>query len=360
MSQTQAYLTLCCREQWMGGLFWHVQCQGDGLCLEPDAFRGTVCLPPIDGGESGFVWSHLRLKAQVPPEAAVKVFARASDDGVWQAWSALEERPEAMVELFGQPVGSGQDLLLSCRGRYLWLALEMTAGGVERPMVEQVSLRMWGDHMVDYLPAIYQGQSFTYRYLSIFNTMLQDMEAAVEDLPRQLDPASASEEMLRFLAQWLCAQPDAPVEELRRRLPGMLEEYETMYTVEGVSRSVERLTGRRPLLIEHFAVDPNDPDCRDPALYRRLYGEEPYRLFLLLPNDTFTSQRQLERFLEQMGELIPAETELELILLKPCVQLDWHTYLGINSRIGSYVPAAINESMTIHYDTTIGGPDHER
>ena len=48
------------------------------------------------------------------------------------------------------------------------------------------------------------------------------------------------------------------------------------------------------------------------------------------------------------------------MLLKPCVQLDWHTYLGINSRIGEYVTAVIDELVTIHYDTTIGGEDHER
>ena len=60
-----------------------------------------------------------------------------------------------------------------------------------------------------------------------------------------------------------------------------------------------------------------------------------------------------------MRELTPAGTTLELVLLKPCVQLDWHTYLGINSQISGYIPAAINEKVTIHYDTTIGGADHE-
>ena len=63
----------------------------------------------------------------------------------------------------------------------------------------------------------------------------------------------------------------------------------------------------------------------------------------------------MERFIERMGQLTPAETEMELVLLKPCIQLDWHTYLGINSRIGDYIPAAIDDSVTIHYDTTIGG-----
>ena len=82
-------------------------------------------------------------------------------------------------------------------------------------------------------------------------------------------------------------------------------------------------------------------------------------MFVLLPQDTFSTQQEMEHFLRSMEELIPAETELELVLLKPCVQLDWHTYLGINSRIEGYVPAVIDESMAIHYNTTIGGTDHE-
>ena len=209
--------------------------------------------------------------------------------------------------------------------------------------------------MVDYLPAIYQGQDFTYRYLSIFNTLLMGMEADIEALPRQLDPGSASDGMVDFLARWLCMEPEKGEEDLRARLPRILDEYETMYTVEGVRRTAWRLTGRKPWIIEHFAVDPNSPACRNPALYRRLYGEDPYRFFLLLPQGTFEKQQDMERFIERMGQLTPAETEMELVLLKPCIQLDWHTYLGINSRIGDYIPAAIDDSVTIHYDTTIGG-----
>ena len=48
------------------------------------------------------------------------------------------------------------------------------------------------------------------------------------------------------------------------------------------------------------------------------------------------------------------------MLLKKCIQLDWHAYLGINSVVGSYVPAAIDENTTIHFDTMIGGHDIER
>lgn len=366
MSQTQQYRTLCLPEQWRGSLLRQVRAEERGLELEQGALWGAAALPPVDAGENAFVWDRLKLTAHVPDEAGVRVYARASDQPDWPDWVGLEqaERPaDWLRERFGPPLPPGSDLLLNCRGRYLWLALELATGGGASPNVEAVSLRQGGDHMVDYLPAIYQDQDFTYRYLSIFNSLFQDMEAAIDDLPRQLDPSSASEEMTRFLAQWLCVGPEDGLEELdrlRAALPGILDTYEEMYTPEGVCRSVERLTGRCPQLIEHFQVSPNDPDCRNPELYRRLYGERPYRLFVLLPQDTFAGQREVENFLHNMAGLLPAEVELELVLLRPCIQLDWHTYLGVNSAIGGYVPAVINESMAIHYNTTIGGTDHEQ
>ncbi len=360
MSQTQQYRTICLPEQGRGSALRQTELAAEGLRLRTGALWGAAVLPAVDGGERGFQWSRLRLIASLPAEAGLRVYASASDERERPELRGLEtaESPALWLrERFGPPLAAATDLLLRCRGRFLRLALELTAGGGDGPCVKAVLLRQGGDHMVDYLPAIYQGQDFTYRYLSIFNSLFQDMEDAIDELPRQLDPASASEEMLRYLASWLCAGPEDSVEDLRRRLPHILEEYESMYTLEGVKRSVERLSGHRPQIIEHFSVDPNDPTCPDPALYRRLYGERPYRLFVLLPQDSFSGQREMERFLKGMEELVPAETELELILLKPCVQLDWHTYLGINSRIGGYVPAAIDESTAIHYNTTIGGTE---
>ena len=340
----------------MGGRFFRTECRDDALRLKEDAFAGTVCLPPIDSGEGAFRWTRLRLTADIPQDAGLRVYARASDYADWPDWKEISGGgTEELRRNFGDPAGNGTDILLSRTGRHLWLALELTASGEGRPSVEALSLRMSGDHMADYLPAIYQEDDFTWRFLSIFNSIFQDMEAAIEDLPRQLNPASASPEMLEYMAQWLCMDAESDADALRERLPDVLDEYETMYTPEGVRRSACRLAGRNPLLIEHFRVNPNAPDCRNPGLYRKLYGEDPYRFFLLLPQGTFAERRDMERFLERMRDRIPAESSMELVILRPCVQLDWHTYLGVNSQIGDYIPASIDESMTLHYDTTIGG-----
>lgn len=362
MSATQKYLNLCREEEWKLGRFRQTRCQGDSIVLESGAFRGAVCLRPVDSAESGFRWSRVKIRARIPRDADIRIYARASDNDEWSAWSEPmeEEKTRELSELYGPSVGMGKDILLDLTGRYLWLALELIAGGSEGPRIECVSLRMGGDHMVDYLPSIYQGQDFTYRYLSIFNSLFQDMEREIEDLPRKLEIGSADEEMLSFLAQWLCVGQEGSADRLRTLLPDVLDDWETMYTVEGIRRSARMLTGKEPYVVEPFTVDPNDPSCRDPELYRRLYGEDPYRFFLLFPHDTFATQRDMEWFLNRMRDRIPAGTEMELVLLKPGVQLDGHTYLGVNSRIESYTTASIRENMTMNYDTMIGGPDHEQ
>ena len=241
----------------------------------------------------------------------------------------------------------------------IYLGKLLTAAGAGSPVVHALRLWMGGDHMVDYLPAIYQEEDFTRRFLSIFDSVFTDMDRAIDRLPGQLDYEHAGGELLRYLAQWVCVEGGDRDELVRERIRTALSDYEDLYTVEGVRRSVRRLTGREPILIEHFQVSPNRPDCKDPELYRRLYGDDPYRFFVLLPEDAFSSQRERRQFQRDMEEVIPAGMTMQMIQLKPCVQLDWHTYLGINSQVGGYVPAAIDEQVTIHYDTTIGGVDHE-
>jgi len=146
---------------------------------------------------------------------------------------------------------------------------------------------------------------------------------------------------------------------LRERIATALPDYETQYTAEGIRRTIRRLTGKDAHIIEHFNVSPNRPDCSDPVLYRKLYGEDPYRFFVLMEENAFSGQREMEQFLQKMEDRIPAGTELELVLLKQSIQLGWHTYLGLNSRVGGYVPAVVDQNITIHYDTMIGGTNHE-
>ncbi|MBO4915647.1 MAG: hypothetical protein J5449_10640 [Oscillospiraceae bacterium] len=357
MSATQKYLNICLREQWLQGCLWRCECSGGSVTLDPQVYRGAIYLAPIDSAENGFEWDRVKLDAALPKDGGIRAYALALDTDDLPEWPREGEGRDPQ-ELFDAPTAAGRDFLLSgMHGRYLFLALELSRGGPVLPEIRSVSVRMGGDHMVDYLPGIYRGDDFTYRFLSVFNSVLQDTEKKIDDLSAQLDPSSAQTDMLGFISHWLCREPTGDEDALRKELPELLKSYETLYTPEGVRRSAKLLTGVEPTVIEHFSVDPNDPDCCNPELYRRLYGDDPYRFFLLYPQEVFHNRSEIEQFMRDMRVRIPAESEMELVLLRPCVRLDWHTYLGMNSRIGGYVSAAIDDNTTIHYDTIIGGEE---
>jgi len=368
MEPIQRYLEYCCAEQWKSGLFYRTEPCGDGLRLDhASAVTGFYCTAAIDSGENGFGWNRVVIRAQLPPDTMLRVYTRASDSRGWGDWPNLEEGLRGLTDdpvpelrrIFGAPAASCGDFCANCTGRYLWLLLELSATGEQDPRVDGLRIEIAGDHMTDYLPAIYRTDDFTRRFLSIFGSMYADMERAIDALPSAVDYEYAEGELLRTLASWVCVNPVTKADQLRDRIRTALPDYENRFTVEGVRRSVRRLTGKDPILIEHFTVSPNRPDCGNPQLYRRLYGENPYRFFVLLPEGTFASQQARQTFLGEMERLIPAGMSVQLIELKQCVQLDWHTYLGINSRVGGYVPAVIDEQVTIQNDTTIGGASHE-
>lgn len=362
MEPGRRQMVFCCAEQWMGSRLYHMEPWGEGLRLAEGHTTGCCCMAAVDSGENGFRWSRAAVEAYLPQDTALRIYAYASDFRHWGEWTDLDEglrsltgdpRP-LLAELFGPPAAESGECCLAGRGRYLWLMLELAATGRERPEIHALRLWMGGDHMTDYLPAIYRGDDFTYRFLSIFDSMYADMERAIDELPGRMDYENAGGELLRYLAGWICLE-GGEAEVLRERIRTALSDYEERYTVEGVRKSIRRLTGREAILLEPAQVSPNRPECRDPALFRRLYGENPYQIFALLPERTFSGSQARKDFQREMEALLPAGVTLQAIQLEQCIQLDWHTYLGINSRVGGYTAAALDEQAPIHYDTTIGG-----
>ena len=216
--------------------------------------------------------------------------------------------------------------------------------------------------MVDYLPSIYRSsgtESFTTRFLSIFHSMVLDLEEDIYSVSRQFDFERASGDMLRFIASWVCVDTAGLDDEgIRRAIAGAMEEYQFAQTPAGIRRMIERWTGHTPILVEHFTVRENIRRGKDKELYSRLYGDNPYKFFVLMEEKTFKSRAEADAFLERLRKAIPAHVDADLILLKQSVYLDWHTYLGVNSVISGYTPVAIDESISIHYDTMIGGENH--
>ena len=96
MEPIQAQMVFCCAEQWMGGLFHHIEPWGDGLRLGgTGAVTGVYCLPAVDSGENGFAWDRVLVEADLPCAIMVGRENCEPDFPNLSGWRRAQERPVA-------------------------------------------------------------------------------------------------------------------------------------------------------------------------------------------------------------------------------------------------------------------------
>lgn len=360
MKKVEKRLTICRAEEWNRGILCGLTVRENRVVLDiRKNMVGAILMAPVDSCENGFIWDRVIVDADLPEGSGIMVYAFASDDPEPEKIRAAKdmlkkdavtfaEQTAYLHTCFGFPVSHDRDCLLKCRGRYLWLCLWLISGGSEDPGINRVVIRMGGDHMTDYLPGIYQNHDLTRRFLSVFNSIHTDMDRQIELLPAAFDYTYAGKDMLRFLAGCLGIEDSGlSLVELRARIAEAMEEYESMYTPAGIRRSIERLTGRTPVLLEYKDVDPNRPDCPDPALFRQLFSDDPYRFYVILPDDTFSSAQEITRFIRAMEPLIPAGVTMELVSLEDCRKLGKFSFPGMDNITTDFRKEIIGEQARI-------------
>ena len=366
------YLVVNRRSDFAAGLLVNLRPEGEGLTLKETGgiARGCVYLPRLDGGKRDFAWTRLTLDIdEFEGMARVSAFA-ADNDVLPEEGVSLQDYlrdpyvPPSVKTGVADPLYrtgfvDGRDVLLNLRGRYLYVKVEIVCTGGPPPVLRAVRARVGGDHMLDYLPAVYarsDRDGFLFRFLSVFDAMVKDLEARIDHFEQNLDFDKQTGENLRYLASWVGVnEPHLNDEELREVVRGAVAGYERAQTPEGIKRRVQRLTGARPYLVEHFRVEPMQLSGKDAALYIRLFGTQENVFHILLPARCLPTQEAVKDFREAIDNVIPADTQAELVLLKDSVYLDAHTYLGVNSVISGHTGAAIDRRAAIQYDTVIGG-----
>lgn len=360
-------------EQWREALLDDIVIEGDGIALRnaKGVAHGRAYLASMDGGQRDFDWGRLVIEANIPEHSVLLISCYASNskelndeepdiDAYLRDKEVAPARKAATLDrVYGSAVQGFTDVLLNARGRYLWIKLELMATGGNLPGVSSLQTEISGDHMFDYLPAIYRrpdADSFLRGFLSIFNTMTGDLEEAIYHVAELFDFERCDDTMLRFLADWLSLEhADMETEALREEVATAAQKYKMLYTPKAICDQVFSWTGSHPVIIEYFQLRECMKRSENRELYLRLYGENPYKFFVLLGEDAFISKGEVDNFLEKLHRVIPAHVEAELILLKQNIHLDMHTYLGVNTIIGGYAPAAIDEMVAIQHDTIIGG-----
>jgi phage tail-like protein len=234
-----------------GRIFIKTRLDATYLVAEPGGARvsaGKLTAGPLDAGEEN-VWFRAAVDAEVPAGAAVDVETFAADSAA--ATPAWAPAPSL-------------DVLLSPH-RHLWLriTLRREPGGAPAasPTLTQVRAETPGDDYLRYLPAVYsRDDGITTRLLALAKAELGDLEAAIANLPRRLEPATAPIDDVAWLAEW---QAFGVPERLRGsehgpQLRALLAELAVLYsrrgTPAGLRRLIEINAGARATIVEEFRL----------------------------------------------------------------------------------------------------------
>lgn len=380
MNRNRLFITLNRQREWQ-------RCLLQGLCV-----KGNTVIPTLENGacvmitgsvdstEHNFCWRNLQIDAELGDNIIMQVSAYASDNTAVSIDGRTVEldsflmdgsvdaatRLEAVSGLFRPLFSNCFDGPIDLHGRYIWIKLDFVILERRELIINKLKLQTKGEQMVDYLPSVYREEDgengFLTRFLSIFDSIFFDMDTAIDRLSQSLDYRIAEGDLLRYLSEWLCIEDVAYISEdrLRQRIRNTAEEYRFIGVKRGLISWIEDEYGVTPNIIEYYSVDKLVHEGRDKEVYHRLFGDNPYKFFVLLPEKTFSDTHEANLFMEKLKHRIPAYTEPEVIMTRNNTILEKHTYLGVNSVLSGYSYANTDVGTRISNEIILGGSKNEQ
>ncbi|MEU5718593.1 phage tail protein [Streptomyces sp. NPDC020403] len=106
--------------------------------------------------------------------------------------------------------------------------------------------------LIEQLPAVYLEQDFLRRFLGALDDVLAPVLLTIDNLPAHLDPRTAPDDFLGWLAQWVAVEPheDSPPAHRRDALRGAVARHARRGTLRGLAEAVALETGEEPELVE--------------------------------------------------------------------------------------------------------------
>lgn len=379
MNRSRLYITLNRPSEWQRCLLSGMTISGGSVTSDSGISGCTMVTGSQDSTEHGFLWRSLEISADYGENTVTRVSAYAADSTIVSAGGRTfeldsflrddtvpaDERLKLLDGLFTPLFTNCTDGLADLRGRYIWVRIDIVILDEHPVSIDKIKLLLKSESMMDHLPEAYCAEDgengFMTRFMSIFDSIFFDMDQRIAKARSSLDYRTARGEMLRYLAGWVTDETSAYLsdEQLREKIRHAVSEYRMTGTRRGLSEWISREYGVTPNIIEYFSVRKLAAEGGDREVYQRLFGSDPYKFYILLPEKTFADTREANLFTERLKNRIPAYTEAEVVVLKRNVVLEQHTYLGVNSVLSGYVCAEA-DAGSITGDIILGGNNDEQ
>ena len=325
----------------------------------------------LDSMDNDTAWHRCKIDARLHSDTSIYIAFFASDRNTvnyhGEEWEldkfirsteiTTQEKETMLASRWQQVITNGTDFLLhQARGRYLWFKVEHLAHDREHPVIHDIQVDFLVTPLTDYLPEIYQEDPRSYqllnRFLSIFQSQLQDLDEGIADVNHYLDPDTVGSDFLQWLCSWFQIEHSAawPEKKLRKLLQNAYSLYSIKGTRESIEKIVELYTGEKPFIVEYFSIEKFGS-----RLYEKLYGDNPYVFTVMVKEQLLPTWQQNQELQQIIACFKPVYTMLNLVVLRHYILLDSHVYLGINSLLSDSSSLVLNDKATIPYDTTLEG-----
>ncbi|MCL2698114.1 MAG: phage tail protein [Oscillospiraceae bacterium] len=295
----------------------------------------------LDGGESGCTWHRLQLDYEAEDSMLLHVSFYASDD----KGAAAQKRPDAFVKTCTLTLADSPqkfDMLLhDCTGRYLCVDTQIP--------LKSLTASSPAQSLLDYLPEIYQERgSFADRYLSVFQSLYEDMESSIENSGSLYDVESAEDAFLPELAHWLGLEDTLlwGAGRLREVLKHTGRLHRARGTIGGLELIIKLYCGGQAYFVENYHIKRYIKNNSELKHFYPDYGEH-FTLWIFLSAEL--NEGEKETLEELINRNKPAHVSARLIVLKQAIVPGSHSYLGINSVISDYSQARLGGDSALNY-----------
>lgn len=350
MEWRQQYFLWNNRQNFQRGWGRNVQISEEGIALGRDGNPGIYYTRICDSRQQSMQWDRILLEGQVPyPQDMHITIYTCEEPYIFfrkQRYDLQElikndeisiEQKEFIMEDCKRKEFFYQrnQLLRGITGRYLWIRFEQEGMGKVNPCIWRIQVwfpqRSWSA----FLPELYQkqGTSFLDCFLGIFQTMYEDMNRKIEEIPGLYCAGNAPSEWLVWLSQWLSVEEPYlwSEEQLRYLIRHAMELSGLRGTTEYMRRILWLYTGSAPYIVEYWQWAYEKMDSRRKNMLEELYGRDSFCAVVIIPEKALPKREDLAVLERLARHCSPAHMDVRIEILQTHIFLDKHSYLGINS-----------------------------
>lgn len=358
------------------GVRRNVNFKKDSLVSETENGENGVYIScAFDSMENSTKWHRLRLNMEFPPGSICKIRIYASDtqdiiiavpgikgksmvnlnEYIVDEKIDINRKIDTFEDIGAITYENADDIILrNLKGRYLWICLEFINHEQERIKIDSMKIEFPQISFVDYLPEIYRvdedPNSFTERFVSIFQSIYVDLEDKIDYLPVMFDVERTNKDFLKWIGEWLSVKNTSVWEE--KKLRNLIKQAVKIYKIKGTKRAVAKIVqeyaGVEPIIVEQFDVKHNMYYDKQKEVVENLFGDNGYVFTVMVPESCVKDSESYIELLRVINSVKPVDSICNLVALNDQMYLDNHCYMGINSFITKNEELILSEQRDVN------------